>query len=80
MKHALKKVLAVLIVAGFAAPAVSFADMHRDNRHAPVRATIRQAPVGNGLPRAVQTVFGLHLSCRLLMPVLHRVPVLSRTA
>ncbi|MEA3114822.1 MAG: hypothetical protein QOG58_4621 [Caballeronia sp.] len=37
MKHALKNVLAVLIVAGFAAPAVSFADMHRDNRHAPVR-------------------------------------------
>ncbi len=37
MKHALKKALAVLIVAAFAAPAVSFADMHRDDRHAPVR-------------------------------------------
>ena len=44
------------------------------------RAPIRQAPVENGLPRAVQTVFRftvsvLHLllSRRLLMPVLHRV-------
>jgi hypothetical protein len=37
MKHVLKKALAVLIVAAFAAPAVSFADTHRDDRHAPVR-------------------------------------------
>ncbi|MEA3114823.1 MAG: hypothetical protein QOG58_4622, partial [Caballeronia sp.] len=43
----------------------------RTTRTGKHRATIRQAPVGNGLPRAVQTVFGLHLSCRLLMPVLH---------
>jgi len=37
MKLVLKKALVVLTVVGFAAPAVSFADMHRDNRHAPVR-------------------------------------------
>jgi hypothetical protein len=37
MKQVLKKALAVLIVAAFAAPAVSFADVHHDSRHAPVR-------------------------------------------
>jgi hypothetical protein len=37
MKLVFKKALAVFVVAAFAAPAVSFADMPHDNRHAPVR-------------------------------------------